>query len=139
MRMIPDICQHLQTFDHYVDKFFIPALITAQTMKFSIKYFYSKCDQIRSFLWIWSHLLKKSLMENFIFCAGYWWTYIQQHRKETVIVTCETRRYRIVIFADIAKTEYQTLRNITQSLTKLDLEQFTEYTINREELAKLKK
>ena len=28
-----------------------------------------KCDQIRSFLRIWSHLLKKSLMENFIFCA----------------------------------------------------------------------
>ena len=36
-------------------------------MKFSIKDFASKCDQIRSFLWIWSHLLKKSLMENFIF------------------------------------------------------------------------
>ena len=35
----------------------------------SIKYFFSKCDQIRSFLWIWSHLLKKSLMKNFIFCA----------------------------------------------------------------------
>ena len=29
----------------------------------------SKCDQICSFLQIWSHLLKKSLMENFIFCA----------------------------------------------------------------------
>ena len=29
----------------------------------------SKCDQIRSFLWIWSHLMKKSLMENFIFCS----------------------------------------------------------------------
>ena len=26
--------------------------------------FFSKCDQIRSFLRIWSHLLKKSLMEN---------------------------------------------------------------------------
>ena len=38
-------------------------------MKFSIKDFFNKCDQIRSFLWIWSHLLKKSLMENFIFCA----------------------------------------------------------------------
>ena len=43
-------------------------------MKFSIKDFFSKCDQIRSFLRIWSHLLKKSLienfiMENFIFCA----------------------------------------------------------------------
>ena len=35
-------------------------------MKFSIKDFFSKCDQIRSFLRIWSHLLKKSLMENFI-------------------------------------------------------------------------
>ena len=38
-------------------------------MKFSIKDLFSKCDQIRSFLWIWSDLLKKSLMENFIFCA----------------------------------------------------------------------
>ena len=37
---------------------------TAQKMKFSIKDFYSKCDQIRSFLRIWSHLLKKLLMEN---------------------------------------------------------------------------
>ena len=36
-------------------------------MKFSIKDVFSKCDQIRSLLQIWSHLLKKSLMENFIF------------------------------------------------------------------------
>ena len=36
-------------------------------MKFSIKSFFSKCDQIRSFLRIWSHLLKKSLTENFFF------------------------------------------------------------------------
>ena len=41
---------------------------TAQTMKFSIKDFFSKCDQIRRKLRIRSHLLKKSLMENFIFC-----------------------------------------------------------------------
>ena len=38
-------------------------------MKFSIKDFFSKSDQIRSFLRIWLHLLKKFLMENFIFCA----------------------------------------------------------------------
>ena len=38
-------------------------------MKFSNKDFFSKCDQIRRKLWIWSHLLKKPLMENFIFCA----------------------------------------------------------------------
>ena len=37
----------------------------------SIKHFFSKCDQIRSFLRIWSYLLKKSLMENFIFSAVY--------------------------------------------------------------------
>ena len=44
-------------------------LMTAQKMKFSIKDFFSKCDQICRKLLIWSHLLKKSLMENFIFCA----------------------------------------------------------------------
>ena len=39
--------------------------------KFSIKDFSSKDYQIRRKLRIWSHLLKKSLMENFIFCAVY--------------------------------------------------------------------
>ena len=38
-------------------------------MKFSIKDFFSKCDQIRRKKSIWSHLLKKSLIENFIFCT----------------------------------------------------------------------
>ena len=42
---------------------------TAQKMKFSIKDLLSKCEQIRSFLRIRSHLLKKFLMENFIFCV----------------------------------------------------------------------
>ena len=31
--------------------------------------FFSKCDQIRRILWICLHLLIKSLMEYFIFCA----------------------------------------------------------------------
>ena len=43
--------------------------LTAPKMKFSIKDFFSKCDQIRRKLRIWSHLRKKSLMENSIFCA----------------------------------------------------------------------
>ena len=38
--------------------------------KFSIKDFFNKCDQILRKLWIWSHLLKKSLMENFIFLCS---------------------------------------------------------------------
>ena len=42
---------------------------TAQKMKFSIKHIFSKCDQVPRKLRIWSHLLKKSLMESFIFCA----------------------------------------------------------------------
>ena len=55
-------------------------LITAQKMKFSIKDFFSKFDQIRSFLWIWSHSLKKSLMENFVFCAVNLKSYIEFER-----------------------------------------------------------
>ena len=39
----------------------------------------------------------------------------------------------IVIFAGITQTEYQNSRNITESLTKLHLEQSTEYNISREE------
>ena len=42
---------------------------TAQKIMFSIKDFFNKCDRIRNFLRIWSHLLKKSTTENFIFCA----------------------------------------------------------------------
>ena len=38
-----------------------------QKMNFLIKDFFIKCDQIRTFLRIWSHLLKKFFMKNFIF------------------------------------------------------------------------
>ena len=38
-------------------------------MNFSINHFFSKCDQILRFLRIWSHLLRKCLIKNFIFCA----------------------------------------------------------------------
>ena len=44
-------------------------MTTTHKMKFFVKDFLSKCDQIHRKLWIWSHLLKKSLMEDFIFCA----------------------------------------------------------------------
>ena len=36
-------------------------------MELSVRYFFRKCNQIRKKLQIWPHLLKKSLMENFIF------------------------------------------------------------------------
>ena len=46
---------------------------TAQNMKFLIKEFFSKCNQIRRKRWIWSHLLKKSLIENFVYVQCYLW------------------------------------------------------------------
>ena len=54
--------------NHIILTHFIPLI--AQKMKFSNKDFSSKCKQIRWKLRIWSHLLEKSLMENFIFCAA---------------------------------------------------------------------
>ena len=42
-------------------------------MKFSIKDFFSKGEQIRRKLRIGSHLLNNSLRENFIFCAVLKW------------------------------------------------------------------
>ena len=61
------------------------AIHTAQKIKFSIKNFFSKCDQIRSFLRIWSHLLKKSLTANVIFCT----VHCQEQRTYTqLILSC---------------------------------------------------
>ena len=48
---------------------FLRQLYAPLKIKFSIKDFFSKCDQFRRELRIRSHLLKKFLMENFIFCA----------------------------------------------------------------------
>ena len=45
------------------------SLSTAQKLKFSIKDFFRECDQVRRKLRISSHLLKKSLMECFLFCT----------------------------------------------------------------------
>ena len=65
--------------------------VIAQKVKFSIKDFFSKCDQIRSYWRIWSHWLKKSSMENFIFlCSVYLGlsvTYDELFLSKVVIVT----------------------------------------------------
>ena len=65
---------------------------TTQKMKFSIKDFFSKCDQLRRKLRIWSHSLKKSLMENFIFLCSHIITFENmedfKHMKQRNFVTC---------------------------------------------------
>ena len=47
-------------------------ITTAQKMKFPLQISLVNVTKILSFLRIWSHLLKKSVMENFIFCAVYY-------------------------------------------------------------------
>ena len=64
---------------------------TAQKVKFPIKDFFSKCDQIRRKLRIWPHLLKKSSMEHFlVFAVKYVDLYIQflEFSKLKSFVTC---------------------------------------------------
>ena len=72
-----------------------PNFNTAQKSKFSIKDFFSKCDQIHSLLRIWSHLLKKSLMENFIFFVQYKWVL---GKKERVHYQLTTTTFQIKVF-----------------------------------------
>ena len=53
-------------------------------MKFFIKDFFGKCDKIRSYLRIWSHLLKKSLTEKLHFL----WVDLKAHTlTNTIFVT----------------------------------------------------
>ena len=64
-----DVHEVRSVFSHMSKAFISYGMSTAQKMKFSIEDFFSKCDQIRRNLRVESHLLKKSLVENFIFCA----------------------------------------------------------------------
>ena len=71
---------------------------TAQKMKFFIKDFLSKCNQIHSFLRIWSHLRKKSLMENFIFCAvcAFYFEILQISQKNACVEVSFLKQLQVV-------------------------------------------
>ena len=68
-------------------------LYSTQKMKFSTDDLFSKCDQIRKKLQIWSYLLKKSLMKNCIFCAVIFTTNIKPFLaiRHTNLVTVKVR------------------------------------------------
>ena len=63
-----------------------PSKYTAQKLKFSIKDFFSKCDQILSFLWIWPHSLNGNLLNllngklHFL-CCDFFKTFTTNDRK----------------------------------------------------------
>ena len=61
-------------------------------MKLSMKDFFCKCDQIRKKLRIWSHLLKKSLMENLFFVE-----WIQVFVEWSLNITYERQRYLMFV------------------------------------------
>ena len=90
---------------------------TAQNMKFSIKDFFSKCNQIRRKLRIWSHLLKKSLMQNFIIFGHYFfWSirvkiqcfvaHIPENEKEVFVILEIVRIQKVVGSISLAHPLY---------------------------------
>ena len=78
-------CFYLQTISDFESKYSEKSLQKTRGLSRTLlhctknevfhKDFFSKCDQVRRNLRIWSHLLKKTLMENFFFCSvkDLWW------------------------------------------------------------------
>ena len=69
-------------------------------MKFSVKGFFSKCDQIRSFLWILSQILKKSYMKTLFFVQCYILVKvknIQIFYKQNIFLLCKEVREAWII------------------------------------------
>ena len=79
-----------------------------------MKDFFSKCDQIHVFLRIWSHLLKKSFMENFIFRTD--WnemkTYQQNSLSNTLKFTCRRHTYTRHKFIYVTPNKLDTIGKI---------------------------
>ena len=62
-------CETLEKSHENVGSTWQSATYNVQKVKIFVKDFFSKCDQIRRKLRIFSHSLERSLMENFTFCA----------------------------------------------------------------------
>ena len=69
----------------------------------------SECDQIHRKLWIWSHLLEKSLMENFIFCAVV---------KASVILWFAKSLLLIDAFSEVSAEAFKNIINPSNCLLK---------------------
>ena len=78
---------------------------TAKKMNFSIKFFLGKCEQICRKLRVWSHLLKKFLMENIIFCAVLAQFYICTFLCSTWVVSV------IILITNYVLTRYKYVTN----------------------------
>ena len=95
-------------------------------MNFSIKNFFSKCDQIRNFLRIWSHLLKKSLMENFCSVCIFAILELLKHFWKHLFcddVMLNTKQEIVIIYAYLAQKVF--LRIWSHLLKKSLMENFS--------------
>ena len=64
--MFPVLSDNYIEHSLYINPLYSIPTFTEQKIKFFIREFYSKCDQIQSLLRISSYLPKKSLMGNFM-------------------------------------------------------------------------
>ena len=83
-------------------------------MKFSVNDFPSKYDEIRRKLRIWSHLLEKSLIESFIFCAVPRFAMPTFHPTWHIINT-----FKILCYLILSWPSYKYLKNFKKYYQKL--------------------
>ena len=88
-------------------------LSTAQKIKFSIKNFFSKYDQICKKLQTWSHLLKKFLMENFITCE------VDDVQSETMLIFFSVQK--IISIIEVADKKIKCSLYIFSFVCRLNL------------------
>ena len=99
-------------------------------MKFSIKDFFSKCDQIRGKLRILSYLLKKSVMENFIFCAV---VMMRQLRKPFITVSkIFSDKYDVLKYLEKMKPWFL-VRRYSKDLIEIQMKKDRERNVKIEE------
>ena len=104
----------LQRFNDKLEKVMfcrLNAFTTHKKMMFSIKDFFSECDQVRRKLRIWSHLLKKFLMENFFFSALFHWLRISSAKPKFMVFN----RYNtfVVMIRTIVPVFFGLVRNVS--------------------------
>ena len=87
-------------------------------MRSSIKNFSSKSDQIRKKLRIWSHLMKKSLMQNFIFCAVLQLVYENLFHRGVIKYVAKTNNAMPKANYKCSRTMYEIFLPVNRKLTE---------------------
>ena len=84
-------------------------------MKFSIEDFFSECDQVLSFLLIWSDLPKKPLMENFIFCRVWEDIFLNKFFQNVCYLSLD--KFSLTLISLVLQLKFQKIENIDCLIT----------------------